>query len=196
MLDIAKRVLLVAPAAFLAGCGVLGVATKGDLEKQQAALEQRDREMAVEAQALRDELESVGRELAEVERALASRVESVEEELAALDGVRDHIDGLALRLDDAKHRLTNLEGRTRQELERLDEGVAMAASGAAEARELALTADERGRLVSSAYAEGLRAERRRLQRELEEIEEQLAAFGAVAVESRAPLRESDKGVPR
>ena len=45
MLGTAKNALLLAPAVLVAGCGVFGVATKGDLEKQQAALEQRDREM-------------------------------------------------------------------------------------------------------------------------------------------------------
>jgi chromosome segregation ATPase len=180
----------------LTGCGVLGVATKGDLKKQQAALEQRDQERAAETQAVRDELESVRGELAEVERTLATRVESVETDLAALDGVREQINGLALRLDDAKHQLTNLEGRTRLELERLDAGVSLATSDAADARDIALTADEQGRAISSAYAEGLRAERRRLQRELEEIQEQLDSVGAVARESQTLRRESDKRVAR
>ena len=196
MLDIAKKVLLVAPAALLVGCGVLGVATKGDLEKQSAALDLRDQKRVAEVQALQGELESVGRELAEMERAFAPRLKSVEEEVAALEGVRVRLDGLARRLEDAKQQLTIVEGKTRQELERLDESVSVAVSGAAEARELALTADERGRLVSSAYADGLRAERRRLQRELEEIEEQLDAFAVAAVESHAVLRERENPAPR
>jgi len=189
MLDIARKLLLLTPGAFLAGCGVFGVATKGDLEKQQAALDERDREIVAEAQAVRSQLESIGRELAELERALAPRLESVEAELAALDGVRDRIDRLGRRLDDARQQLTIVEGKTRQELARLDEDV----SGA---RELAVTADERGRRVSSAFAEGLRAERRRLQRELDEIEERLDAFRPVAMESQAVLRESEEPAPR
>lgn len=174
MLDILRRGLLVASPVLLAGCGVLGIATKGDLQRQHD-------EIAAETQAVREELESVGRELDELDETLAS----VQASLADLDEVRAAVDDLSVRLDDTKHRITNVEGRTRQELDRLTNDVSAAAADATAAREIALTADERGRVVTTAYVDGLRAERRRLQRELDEIAEQLDELGSAGARQQA-----------
>lgn len=177
MLHITNGGLLTASVLLLSGCGVLGIATKGDLQKQQE-------ETATETEAVRKELESVGRELAALDRSLAT----VEASLANLDAVRESVDELTRRLDDTKLRITNVEGRTNQALTRLDGEVSAAAADAAAARDIALTADERGRVVTTAYVDGLRAERRRLQRELDEIAEQLDEIGSAGARQEAALR--------
>lgn len=194
MFSLVRSALLAVPAALLAGCGVIGIATKGDLERQQAALELRDQEIAAEARTLRSELDAIGRGLSSLEKELAPRLESVEAELAALEGMRTRLEGLARRIEDAKQQLTVVEGKTKQEIARLGAEISAASAGAAEARQLAQVAEARGRHVSGAYLEGLRAERRRLQRELEEIGERLDAFGA-PLETGAALERAE-GAPR
>jgi chromosome segregation ATPase len=174
MLHIAKGGLLIATAALLTGCGVLGIATKGDLRRQQD-------EAAAETQAVRDELESVSQELAALDRSIAT----VQASLANLEGLRDSVEDLAIRLDDTKLRITNVEGRTRQELDHLDNELSVATADATAARDIALTADERGRAMTTAYVEGLRAERRRLQRELDEIQEHLDDIGSAGAQTQA-----------
>jgi len=176
MHDTMKKGLLVAPAALLTGCGVLGIATKGDLERQ------RD-ETAAETREVREELDRVGQEV----QGLDGQLATVEASVASLGSVRELVDELSRRLEDTKLRLTIVEGKANQELARLDGEISATAADAAAARDIALTADERGRVVTTAYVDGLRAERRRLQRELDEISEQLDTLASAAGRQQAAL---------
>ena len=79
--DIARAILFSCAVLVFAGCSVFGVATKGELEAQQARWEDRETALVAQTEDLRRDLEDVTRDLETYEKELEPRLASMQSEL-------------------------------------------------------------------------------------------------------------------
>lgn len=147
----------------LGGCGVLGIASKGDIEQTQRDIDVINRTLTAKSQRIDDEINEIGRDL----DALQTRLAAAENDIDGLENITAQVAGIADRLATTRQELVILDGRLTRDL-------SSTAAKAQEAHEYAQLADARGQQITESYLENLRLEKKRLLQQLDQIEELLA----------------------
>jgi chromosome segregation ATPase len=148
----------------LAGCGVLGIATKSDLEKNRLEQERR-------AEELRGELRAVAADLDALQAALEPRLAKLEGDVDDLEEAAVRLEALDEALKSSRQQLAILEGRVSRDLREMEEDLA--------------TASAAGQRVADAYLADLQARRQDLRRQLEDLDRALTQWEAVEREARS-----------